>query len=1420
MEKFKHNSIPGSLSFIFLFLFSLMAFSQENNSYLSFREGLQPQDNINTLPSRETLNGGDAYYQIGYTFSGALIATIKVEGDNSELLYIEGFSKIGQVGAPALPARNEIIAMPKGASGNITIINSEFYEYDGFMIHPALEPAIDTEGAPEPEFWIDEAIYGKNEFFPKNIVKITDVFLSRGSPLAVARVCPVQFNPVTGKIRVYTNIEYSIDYPDATGLFSEIANDNSLHYTNLLKRNVINSDNIPDGISFKDSKAGEKNYIIITHDEYLSAANDLANWKRQLGYSVEVVSQSSWTAAQVKTEIANRYNAWTPHPDYFVIIGDHTGSYAVPGDVINTPYAPPNDGPFATDLYFACMDGGSDWHPDMAHGRISPSTATEAQTIVDKVINYEKTPPTTASFYQNGLNCAQYQDDNPADTYADRRFCHTSENIRDYTQGVLGYTVERIYFTDSPDPTYYNNGYYSPPNTQIPAELQSASFNWSGGSADITSAINAGKFYVFHRDHGYVGGTGWHRPYYTTASMTSLTNGDLLPVIFSINCHTGEYQLSNCFAEKMLRMDNKGAVGVIAASYFSLSGYNDGVSIGMIDAIWATPGLYAVFGSGGSGSSYTIGAGNEIYTMGDVMNQGLYAMEQNWGGSSPFEQYEYELFHWFGDPAMKIWTENPNSNTITATHDATIDCSVNSFAISGSTAGATATLVFNDELIGETILDGSGNGSISYSITVPGTTVLLTISKTNHKPYEASLSLVGSCNPPAVDTDPATAITQNTATLNGDITDDFGNTVTESGFVYSTAVDPFIGGPGVTQIQTSPTVVIGTFSEPVSGLIASTTYHYKAYAISAGGTGYGNDVPLTTLCGIINTLPFTQDFSTGALPSCWQNIDNQGSGQVWEFDNPGGRTFSSTTGANGFAILDSDHYGSGGSQDADLVTPEFDFSGFISINLEFEHYFRSYSGSDATLSYSTDGGSVWNQIQNWTSSSGNPETFNQDMSTEVAGESSVYFKWNYTGSWGYYWFLDDINITGVEGVNQQIPLISGWNILSFCVEPGNPDMIAIVQPLIDASTLVKVSDEAGGFVQYIAGSWMNTIGNMECTEGYYINLTGNDNLSTDGTEVSFPYDIPLLAGWNIMGYPCDVSQDAMTVLQPLIDDGYLVKVIDESGGMIQYIVGIGWINTINTFDPGKGYHINVNTNCTLTLNDPGKGSNLYIAPQASATVHFTSLTGNPFLPMNILIRDIYGDGFIVEDGDEIAVFDGDIEVGSLVIDKSTGEFQLITARADDPITPAPDGFSEGNQLAFRYWDKSENIQYTDIQSTHLFGNEPFTKLGTAGLDLKIGSLGQNENGLPLANYLGQNYPNPYTGQTTIEYGVAEDAHVVLNIYDVYGRKVKIIEDKQKKAGKYLVKINGSSMEAGIYYYKLQIIGQNSKFSQTQKMILF
>ena len=51
-------------------------------------------------------------------------------------------------------------------------------------------------------------------------------------------------------------------------------------------------------------------------------------------------------------------------------------------------------------------------------------------------------------------------------------------------------------------------------------------------------------------------------------------------------------------------------------------------------------------------------------------------------------------------------------------------------------------------------------------------------------------------------------------------------------------------------------------------------------------------------------------------------------------------------------------------------------------------------------------------------------------------------------------------------------------------------------------------------------------------------------------------------------------------------DGTLVKVIDESGDVIQDVGGsIGWFNSIGSFEPGEGYYIKVNSDVTLSFDD-------------------------------------------------------------------------------------------------------------------------------------------------------------------------------------------------------------------------------------------
>jgi len=473
-----------------------------------------------------------------------------------------------------------------------------------------------------------------------------------------------------------------------------------------------------------------KEYIIITPDVYSAAADSLAQWKRQLGYSVEVVSQATWTNTQIQDAVQQRYQNWTPKPDYVVIIGDHD---LAPGEIISGAY-----GNFATDLYMVCMDGSSDYYPDMAKGRISVSSSTEAMNTVLKIINYERNPPTLASYYTNAVNCAYFQESSTAG-YAERRFAQTSEDIRDYVNGVQGYNVERIYYTgSSTTPTNWNNGYYSA-GEALPSYLLKPTFAWDGDATDINNSINSGVFYTFHRDHGDV--SLWGDPSYNTTDMNGLSNVNLTTVVFSINCLTGKFLETECFSEKFLRMQDKGAAGVFCHAEVSLSGYNDGLALGLIDAIWSSPGLVPNFTGSGGVNSPTLSSHSDIFTMGDVANQGLIRMVETWAD----QEYTHQLFHYFGDPAMKIWTSQPQA--ITATHQITLDCLTdNTFSIiSSSLSDGLASLVIDGLLVGEVQLVG-GAGVIDFTgIQLYGTSAVLTISQHNYQPYVATIPITGNC---------------------------------------------------------------------------------------------------------------------------------------------------------------------------------------------------------------------------------------------------------------------------------------------------------------------------------------------------------------------------------------------------------------------------------------------------------------------------------------------------------------------------------------------------------------------------------------------------------------------------------------------------------------------------------------------------
>jgi minor extracellular serine protease Vpr len=90
-----------------------------------------------------------------------------------------------------------------------------------------------------------------------------------------------------------------------------------------------------------------------------------------------------------------------------------------------------------------------------------------------------------------------------------------------------------------------------------------------------------------------------------------------------------------------------------------------------------------------------------------------------------------------------------------------------------------------------------------------------------------------------------------------------------------------------------------------------------------------------------------------------------------------------------------------------------------------------------------------------------------------------------------------------------------------------------------------------------------------------------------------------------------------------------------------------------------------------------------------------------------------------------------------------------------------------------------------------------------------------ENTIPKSYALYQNYPNPFNPSTTIEFDIPERTNVKLVIYDILGREVETLIDKELEPGKYKLNFNATNLPTGVYFYRLQA----GNFIEQKKMIL-
>jgi hypothetical protein len=87
--------------------------------------------------------------------------------------------------------------------------------------------------------------------------------------------------------------------------------------------------------------------------------------------------------------------------------------------------------------------------------------------------------------------------------------------------------------------------------------------------------------------------------------------------------------------------------------------------------------------------------------------------------------------------------------------------------------------------------------------------------------------------------------------------------------------------------------------------------------------------------------------------------------------------------------------------------------------------------------------------------------------------------------------------------------------------------------------------------------------------------------------------------------------------------------------------------------------------------------------------------------------------------------------------------------------------------------------------------------------------------IPKEFALMQNFPNPFNPTTNIRFDLPKNAFATLIVYDMLGKEVAVLLNKNLNAASYVLDFNAAELPSGIYFYKLQA----GDFTSIKKMTL-
>jgi gingipain R len=556
----------------------------------------------------------------------------------------------------------------------VTIDTAEYIDYPSFNIALSTgDPGLNDTNTANPSLLLS------NEFFPDEVVKLDRPYIWADNRGQAIHFFPIRYNTVTKVLRVYHHLKVSINTLNEPGENELIRFSPSVNSPlNKLAVTHFSNEPVNSAASNRYTAIDEQgSMLIISHPDFIDQMKAFADWKIQKGIPCEIVDVTTiGDNSKIKEFVSNYY--YSKGLTYLLLVGDDA--------FVPTMQATKG----ASDNMYGYISG-DDHYPEVLVGRFSCETAEQCRIMVERTVNYEKSPSLNAEYNRFlGIGSSLGPgDDNELDF----------EHIRN-----IGNVISLVYSKQNElyDGSRGGNDLNGNPTASLTAE-----------------EINKGQGMIMYLGHGTV--NSWLTSGFSTINARDLQNTDTHPFIWSAGCDNGGFTGTTCLAESFLRAEKDGkptgAIAVLMSSanqtwYPPMEAQDE---IGLIISGKRTTNNSSTFG----GISMS-----GCMRMNDKYNEGAFIITDNW--------------ILFGDPSLELRTSKVKK--FKPSHDTIIGLDAAQFTITGIDSGAFVCLSAKGVILAS-MSTITGGTALNLSSLAGLDEMTLTITGKNYEPYISKIKI-------------------------------------------------------------------------------------------------------------------------------------------------------------------------------------------------------------------------------------------------------------------------------------------------------------------------------------------------------------------------------------------------------------------------------------------------------------------------------------------------------------------------------------------------------------------------------------------------------------------------------------------------------------------------------------------------------